>query len=100
MSIALGVKWSDGRYDVGPGASQATARLWASIARELGLPMLAEIAFNGWPIFGPHELESLTAEFETLRKQFDDAGCWEQIDRILIALNDLKGSEGWVGDFG
>ena len=110
MSISLGVRWPDGRYEIVAVAGQSTARWWAELGRELGLPLILEIEFNGWPQFGPAELEPLIAEFGRLRERIaalypDPAEPgWshptQPIDWAVAALEKLRGHDGWEGDFG
>jgi hypothetical protein len=105
MSIMLGIKWADGSYDCRgrAGASQSTARFWAEVGRELGLELISQIADNGWPTFGPENLQQLITEFESLRKhirKLDRTDATVSINQILEELETLNGMTGWEGDFG
>ncbi|HEY2587992.1 MAG TPA: hypothetical protein VGI81_19770 [Tepidisphaeraceae bacterium] len=103
MSVTLGVQWADGRYECRSGVGQYTARCWASEAKSIGLKMLSQIDMNGWPQFGPDQLEALIGEFLQLKTHLeakDLGGYAEGIDRIVSDLSQLRGQYGWEGDFG
>jgi hypothetical protein len=73
MSIQLGIKWEDGRYECpGVGASQSTARYWAELGRELNLELISQIEFNGWPEFDPKTLAQLIREFGILKARLEE----------------------------
>jgi hypothetical protein len=92
------------------GITQAGARQWATIARELKLPLLEHIEFNGFPVIDPSNVEQLTAEFERIREYFASVDPpspgpgWvtrvEQADAFVRALRPLCGRSDWEASLG
>jgi hypothetical protein len=76
----------------------------------MNLPLITQIEFNGWPMFGPAELESLILEFEKLHdriaEEYPDppAPGWsdpkDSPNQIISELRQLRGQQDWEGDFG
>ena len=111
MSVSLGITWEDGHSEgVLWGIGQRTAEIWATLAKEENLPMLSQIAFNGWPQFGPADLDSLLTECTALRsrlaKEFPieprpgSITPVQQIDALIRWLESFREKTGWKGDFG
>ncbi len=106
----MSVHLADGTYEVPTGISQRRATHWAELAKQLGLSMLTEIRFNGWPLIDADNVEPLIAEFERLRMHFlsiepadREPNGWYDSDaaKALIShLARLRGHTGWEADLG
>ena len=111
MSVNLSITWEDGHSQPALwGIGQRTAETWAALANEENLPMLSQIAFNGWPQFGSSDLETLLTECAPLRirlaKEFPikprpgSITPVQQIEALIRWLEFFRVKTGWKGSFG
>src|ERR1700761_4700335 len=110
MSVHLGIRWADGTYEVPTGISQRSAAAWATVARDLGLPLIAQIEMNGWPLIDAGNLDQLIVEFERMATHFTAsepadrlASEWRSSDQAKAfahQLARLRGHSGWEADLG
>ena len=110
MSVHLGIRWADGTYEVPTGIGQRSASVWSNIARDLALPLIAQIEMNGWPLIDAENLEQLIAEFERMAVHFaasepaDRLGTdfcpSDQAKAFARHLGRLRGQSGWEADLG